>query len=156
MDKYFAIFSNTADYEAYINSGGGVSNANVNFIVTTPADLKYANVPVTGRTTYSVADINKVPLVTETAASSVTIDPYVMYNFGALSIPMTISFNTTAEASGYCAQYLFKFTASSGCSITLPNTVKYNGGSLPTFTTGRTYEFNITDNLCVVGEFYNS
>jgi len=67
---------------------------------------------------------------------------------------MTISFNSSAVESGYVPEYAFKFVASSGCSITLPSTCKYCGGSAPTLTAGHTYEYNIADGLVVVGEFY--
>lgn len=100
--------------------------------------------------------VQKVPLVTGSTASTVVIDPYKMYNFGTLSTSMSVSFNTSAETSGCCAQYMFRFIAGNGCSLTLPNAVSYCGGTLPSFTTGRTYEINITDNLCVVAEFYKS
>lgn len=98
---------------------------------------------------------SKTTLVSETPTTIFTIDPYKMYNFGTLSINMTITFDTTKEVSGYCAQYMFRFTAGSSCGITLPNVVKYSGGNNnPTFVEGRVYEINITDNLCVIGEFY--
>ena len=101
------------------------------------------------------AGSSKTILVTETPTTIFTIDPYKMYNFGTLSINMTITFDTTKEVSGYCAQYMFRFTAGASCGITLPNAVKYSGGNNnPTFVEGRVYEINITDNLCVIGEFY--
>ena len=34
------------------------------------------------------------------------------------------------------------------------NGVKYNGGSVPTYVAGRSYEINVCDGLAVVGEFY--
>ena len=57
-------------------------------------------------------------------------------------------------ASGYTADYSIRFVAGSNCAITLPNGCKYSGGSAPTYTFGRTYEINISDDLVVVGEFY--
>ncbi len=101
-----------------------------------------------------ISHIDKIPLSTATPAASFTIDPYKMYNFGTLSRSMTITFNTSKEESEYVSEYMFRFTAGSGCNITLPNTVKYNGGEQPTFVNGHVYEYSITDNLCVVGEFY--
>lgn len=94
------------------------------------------------------------PLVTIAQAATVTLDPYTLYTFGIVTIGMTISFNSAAVETGYVPEYSFKFIAGTGCSITLPSTCKYCGGSAPIFTTGRTYEYNIADGLVVVGEFY--
>lgn len=102
-----------------------------------------------------VSNLDKIPLVTYTAASAVSIEPYKLYNFGTVSSSMSISFDTTKEETGYCAEYMFRFTAGNNCNITLPNTVKYNNGERPTtFTNSYIYEYSITDNLCVVGEFH--
>ena len=85
---------------------------------------------------------------------SQTIDPYKIYDFGTLNKAVTITLNATPVISGYSAEYTFRFTAGSACAITLPNTCKYGGGTAPTFTTGHIYEFNIIDNLVIVGEFF--
>ena len=67
---------------------------------------------------------------------------------------MTIAFNIREEISGYAAEYIIRFVAGSGCSITLPNGVLYNGGTPPTYTSGRTYEIDIVNNCAAVAEFY--
>ena len=97
---------------------------------------------------------NKTPLISIVPTASTTIDPYKMYDLGTVSSAITIVFNTSAEVSGYCAEYLLKFVAGSGCAISLPNGVIYSGGSAPTYVSGRTYEINICNGLAVVGEFY--
>lgn len=98
--------------------------------------------------------LGRIPLVNGTAAASVTIDPYKMYDFGTLSMSMTVVFNTSAEVSGYARQYSLRFVAGSGCNLTLPNGVMYVGNSSPTYTTGRTYEIDVVNNCAVVAEFY--
>lgn len=104
---------------------------------------------------FSFTNLDKIPSISTSASSNVTIEPYKLYNFGTVSTSMTISFDTTKEVSGYCAEYMFRFTAGNNCHITLPNIVKYNNGERPTtFTNSYIYEYSITDNLCVVGEFY--
>lgn len=105
-------------------------------------------------TSESVQNLNKVPQVSGTVASTVTIDPYKLYNFGTVSQAMTIAFNIREEISGYAAEYIIRFVAGSGCSITLPNGVLYNGGTPPTYTSGRTYEIDIVNNCAAVAEFY--
>lgn len=109
---------------------------------------------ISGKTAVILTDIEKTPLVTGIAASSVTIEPYKMYSFGTVSTSMNIVYDTSKEVSGYCAQYMFRFVAGANCEITLPNGTKFEeNGSNITFVTGRTYEYNITDGLCVIVEF---
>ena len=96
----------------------------------------------------------KIPQVSGNAAASVTIDPYKLYDFGTLSQSMTIVFNTSAEVTGYTKEYIIRFVAGSGCSITLSNGVLYSGGIITTYTSGRTYEIDIVNNCAVVAEFY--
>ena len=105
-------------------------------------------------TTASVVNLDKIPYSSTSAAASVTIEPYKMYDFGTLSTAMTISFDTSKEISGYARQYMLRFVAGEGCDITLPNGVYYLNNVEPVFTTGRTYEFDITNMMCVFGEFY--
>lgn len=100
------------------------------------------------------ANLDKVPQVSGTAAATVTIDPYKLYDFGTLSTAMTVSFNTAAEVTGYAKEYIIRFVAGNGCALTLPNGVLYNGGAAPTYVTGRTYEIDIVNNCAAVAEFY--
>ena len=97
---------------------------------------------------------NKVPLVEISPTATTTIDPYKMYDLGMVSSTITIAFNSSDEVSGYCSEYSLKFVAGNNCLVLLPNGVKYNGGSAPTYVSGRTYEINICNGLVVVGEFY--
>ena len=101
-----------------------------------------------------VKDLDKVPYTTATPAANVTIQPYKMYDFGTVSTSMTIAFNTSKEVSGYTKEYMIRFVAGSGCSITLPNSVIYANGSAPTYTSGHTYEINVVNGCAAVGEFY--
>ena len=94
------------------------------------------------------------PLVTVTPSSTITIDPYKVYNFGTVSTTVTVSFNTQLEVSGNVAEYVIRFTAASGGYIILPNNCKYNGGSSPTYTAGHIYELCIHDGLVAVGDFF--
>lgn len=106
------------------------------------------------RTTISIDGLDKTPQVTGTAAASATIDPYKMYDFGTVSTAMTIAFNTSNEVSGYTKEYMIRFVAGNGCSITLPSTVLYANGQAPTYTSGKTYELDVVNGCVVVGEFY--
>lgn len=102
----------------------------------------------------SVINLNKVSYVTETAAASVTIEPYKMYDFGTVSTTMAIVFDTTKEVTGYTKEYIIRFIAGTSCVVTLPNGVLYANGAVPTYTAGHTYEINIVNGCAVVAEFY--
>ena len=95
-----------------------------------------------------------IPLKSEEGSSSIVMKPYIMYNLGTVDSTISISLESNNVNGTYCKEYMFRFTAGPNCVINLPNTVKFNGGSVPTFTAGRIYEYNIVDNLAVVGEFF--
>ena len=98
--------------------------------------------------------VGRVRRVSKTASASVTIDPYVMNDFGTVSRSMTIAFNTAKEINGYTKEYTLRFVAGNGCAITLPSGVLYANGVTPTYTSGHTYEISVVNNCVVVGEFY--
>lgn len=155
----------------YTLSPGEISNSN-GYVMTPPTSLTADTTiqpllqsgtsikTINGQSVLGSGDItvsaseSHTPLVTIAQAASVTLDPYKLYNFGVVTMAMTISFNSSAVESGCVPEYAFKFVANNGCAITLPATCKYCGGSAPTLTPGRTYEYNIADGLIVVGEFY--
>ena len=116
---------------------------------------------VTGQSSIAVTSLadtiktmNKTPIITMSPASSVTIQPFKLYDFGTLSMSMTIALGTDGVLDNYCTEYAFRFTAGANASISLPNTVKFSNGEQPTLQIGRTYEYNIVDNMCAIGEFY--
>lgn len=123
-------------------------------VVGQSEDLQITNGEQTVGILESVQHLDKTRQVAGTAAASVTIDPYKFYDFGTLSLSMTIVFNTSAEISGYTREYTIRFVAGSECSVTLPNGVLYANNTTPTYTTGRTYEINVVNNCAVVAEFY--
>ena len=95
-----------------------------------------------------------IPLKSEEGSSSIVMKPYIMYNLGTVDSAINISLEGNNVNRTYCKEYMFRFTAGPNCSINLPNTVKFKGGLVPTFTAGRIYEYNIVDNLADVGEFF--
>ena len=157
----YYLFANNGDTEEQFLSGitagkyywylGDKSNASnaINFFIDNP--VYYFD--GTSLIPYDSVD-NKTQLKSASTGATVTLEPYKTYDFGTLSSSMAISLDTSKEISGFCAEYCFRFTAGSGCSITLPSGVKMSGGAMPVYATGRVYEFSISDNLCAVGEFY--
>ena len=97
----------------------------------------------------------KTPVISMSPAASVTIQPFKMYDFSTLSLSMSITLGTDGVLDNYCTEYAFRFTAGANASITLPQAVKFSNGEQPTLQIGRTYEYNIVDNMCTIGEFYS-
>lgn len=99
--------------------------------------------------------VPKTPMVNVVPVStSLTIEPYKMYDLGTLSDSYTIIFDTSKEESGYVKEYMFRFVAGSTCGITLPSGVIYANGVTPTYVSGHTYEINVINNCAAVVEFY--
>lgn len=92
-----------------------------------------------------------IPIISSPNPSSITFAPNTLYNLGTLSGSLTVSFS--GGTSGYASEYMFRFIAGSGCSVTLPSGTRYLDDTAPTFTTGKTYEFDILEGLAVVGEY---
>ena len=55
---------------------------------------------------------------------------------------------------GYTKEYIIRFTAETGCAVSLPNGVLYANGTIPTYIAGHIYEINIVNGCAVVAEFY--
>ena len=154
----FDVSNNTYNISELKNS---VTKANKNSIIFITADSTYEDYGyMTGSTyiwthgeLYSCNDCI-IPLKTEDVSSSIVMKPYIMYNLGTVDSSINFFFFFFNVNGTYCKEYMFRFTAGSNCAINLPNTIKFNGGSVPTFIAGRTYEYNIVDNLAVVGEFF--
>lgn len=158
LHNIFNVSENTYDISELKSS---VTTADENSIIFITADSTDEQYNYSAGSTYiwthgELFNCNDsiIPILTTTASSTITIDPYKMYNFGTINSAITIAFNSATISSNYCQEYMFQFVAGANCSITLPNTVKYSGGEAPTFVAGHTYEYNITNNLVVVGEFY--
>lgn len=136
-----------------------VTNANKNSIIFITADSTDEDYGyMTGSTyiwthgeLYSCNDYI-IPLKSKEGSSSIVMKPYIMYNLGTVDSAINISLESNNGI--YCKEYMFRFIAGPNCVINLPNTVKFNGGVVPTFIVGRTYEYNIVDDLAVVGEFF--
>lgn len=105
--------------------------------------------------TYGIT-LNHSSVVTEysdiNTNSVMTLRSDTYYKIGTLS-SLTVKF-THAYGSGYLANYMFEFTASSsGCSLTMPSGVKWKDGVAPTIQAGKTYQVSVVNNLAVAAMF---
>ena len=154
----FDVSNNTYNISELKNS---VTKANKNSIIFITADSTDEAYGYVSGSTYiwthgELYSCNNciIPLKSEEGSSSIVVKPYIMYNLGTVDSAINISLEGNNVNGTYCKEYMFRFTAGANCAINLPNTVKFNGGLVPTFTAGRIYEYNIVDNLADVGEFF--
>jgi hypothetical protein len=76
---------------------------------------------------------------------SVTIQPNVYNKWNGTCTSLTLQFATPVNVS-IINNYMFEFTAAStGCTVSLPSTVKWQNGAAPTIAPGCTYQVSITD-----------
>ena len=154
----FDVSNNTYNISELKNS---VTKANKNSIIFITADSTDEAYGYVSGSTYiwthgELYSCNNciIPLKSEEVSSTIVMKPYIMYNLGTVDSAINISLEDNNVNGTYCKEYMFRFTAGPNCSINLPNTVKFKGGLVPTFTAGRIYEYNIVDNLADVGEFF--
>lgn len=91
-------------------------------------------------------DCPKVTYNTDT-----TIEPNVYNDFGTIAGTRTITKGT--DKPNVVNIYIIRFDAGAGCAVTLNGwSLKWIGGTAPTFTEGKTYEITIIDNLAMYVE----
>ena len=80
------------------------------------------------------------------------LSPNKFYKFeeGLGSLTITLA----AEESGILNEYMFEFaTGSTPTTLSVPDTVKWSGGSAPTIEANKTYQVSIVNNLAVYAAF---
>ena len=96
--------------------------------------------------------VNK-QLITSTS-SRMTLSPNIYYRNTSTSLStLTITLGSIAN-SNIINEYFVEFTtSSSGTTISLPSTIKWANGEVPTFEASTTYQISIVNNLGVVITF---
>ena len=147
-------FATLADYQAAY--GQGLVDSNEISFIDEPIQADWSQTIGTApdfiRNKPSIPGSTGTPKIGTTPGASIAIEPYKVYEFGTVTQAVSVTLGT--GTSGYTAEYSIRLTAGPNCAISLPNGCKFNGGSAPTYTAGRTYEINISDGLVVVAEFY--
>ena len=92
--------------------------------------------------------------VTTTTASTMSLSPNIYYRNTSTSLSsLSISLNNTTDNT-ITNEYIVEFTtSSSGTTISLPNTIKWSNGEMPTFEANTTYQISIINNLGVCMKF---
>ena len=94
-----------------------------------------------------------VKQITTTTASTITLSPNVYYKKTNISSAITITFAPESDTT-IMNEYFIEFTtASTGTSVTLPNTVKWIDGITPTFENNCTYQISVVNNLGICSKF---
>ena len=89
---------------------------------------------------------------TGSAESPLSLIPNVLHQWMDAVSQLYLSLATPSNVT--VDEFMIQFTASgSGCTLSLPDTVSWLGGAVPTITAGKTYQISIINNLAVIGEF---
>lgn len=91
--------------------------------------------------------------IVTTTASTITLTSNVYYKKTNVSNSLTITFASESDTT-IMNEYFIEFTtASTGTSVTLPNTVKWIDGVIPTFENNCTYQISVVNNLGICSKF---
>lgn len=111
----------------------------------------------TGKITSNNKEVaTKYPISTKTQTATtgtltLTLNPNVYYKISNYTT-LNLTLGTTDAA--YMDEFMFEFTTgSSATTLTLPDAVKWMGGSAPTIAASKTYQVSIVNNLAIIAEF---
>lgn len=92
--------------------------------------------------------------LTTSTSSSMTLLPNIYYRNTSTSLStLTITLGSVSN-SNIINEYFVEFTTrSSGTTVSLPSTIKWDNGETPTFEASTTYQISIVNNLGVVTKF---
>lgn len=99
------------------------------------------------------AEFAKPTKVESSGGGSVTkqLSPNTYYKLGECSL-LTVTLG--AETSGIINEYMFEFVSgSTATTLSVPDSVKWSGGSAPTIEANKTYQVSIVNNLAVFAAF---
>lgn len=89
--------------------------------------------------------VNVQTAIQTKTGSTATLEPNVYYLWQSAISSLSINFNMPSNYD-IINNYMFQFTASSsGCTLSLPEDIKWQNGSTPIITAGKTYQFSITN-----------
>lgn len=91
--------------------------------------------------------------VREVSETTLSIEPNKYYKWTAAVSSLEITL-TAPKDTKVLNNYMMEFTTSStGCSLTLPTTIKWANGEVPTLDASITYQVSIINNLAVITKF---
>lgn len=95
------------------------------------------------------------PLVTTTAKTiAATPNTYYRNTSTVSTLKITLAAGTNYYNKNYMKEYFIEFTTgSSGCTLTVPTSVKWANGEVPTLEASKTYQLSIVNNLAIIAKF---
>ena len=99
------------------------------------------------------AEFAKPTKMEDAGSGTVTkqIKPNTFYKFGEVA---SLTITLAAEESGIENEYKFEFVSgSTPTTLSLPDSIKWSGGSAPTIEANKTYQVSIVNNLAVYAAF---
>lgn len=92
--------------------------------------------------------------ISTSTLSSMTLSPNIYYRNTSTSLStLTITLGSISN-SNIINEYFVEFTTrSSGTTVSLPSTIKWSNGEIPTFEPGTTYQISIVNNLGTIQKF---
>lgn len=153
----------TSSHNIYLVISDEYKFMGIEGITVTPFMLAESKVPVEWVDNYEGAvekAIDNVPqmgypLVT-TTATTIVAQPNTYYkNTSAVS---TLKIGTAAGKKYYNKNYMKEYfveftTGSSGCTLTVPTTIKWLNGEVPALEASKTYQLSIVNNLAIIAKF---
>lgn len=99
------------------------------------------------------AEFAKPTKMEDAGSGTVTkeLQPNILYKFGECA---SLTITLAAESAGLENEYKFEFVSgSTPTTLSLPDSVKWPGGSAPTMEASKTYQVSIVNNLAVFAAF---
>lgn len=79
------------------------------------------------------------------------LNPNTFYEFGECS---SLTITLASETSGIANEYMFEFVSGTTATVlSVPESIKWAGGSAPTIEASKTYQVSIVNNLAVYAAF---
>ena len=104
-----------------------------------------------GGGTTPLSSLQKKITVESSTETTKEISPNKLYTFGEVT---ALNITLAAGEDGAYNEYMFEFNSGDTATVlTLPETVKWLNGSMPTIEPNKTYQVSILNNLAVMGGF---
>lgn len=118
------------------------------------ADTSVQSATINGTTKSSTNGVlnlgsTQYPVVTN-SASSISMNPNTYYRVTQSLSSLKISFKSATDNT-IVNEYLIEFLC--GGTVTVPSTIVWAGGKVPTFEVGKTYLLSVVNNLGLVAKF---
>ena len=105
---------------------------------------------INGNNITGSGNVNTEYPVTTVSGSSVSMKPNTYYRLTTGQSSLTITFQNPTY-SDIVNEYLIEFVC--GGTVSVPDTIVWAGGKVPTFEEGKTYLLSVVNNLGLVAKF---